>query len=178
MNERIKALRKALNLTQQEFGDRIGIKRNSVALIENGRNTSDQTIFSICREFNVSEEWLRTGKGEMFNPAPDSELDALAKKYDLSNSAYVLIEKFVGMKKEQQDVIIDFMKEVVAGLSEAGTGDFKPSHNSASAKLNIDAEVEAYRRSLEQQEKAAARLSASNGQNDIGIGDTDERKLS
>ena len=64
MNERIKKVRKSLELTQQEFAERIGMKRNSIALIENGRNTSDQTVFAICREFNVNEEWLRTGAGE------------------------------------------------------------------------------------------------------------------
>lgn len=66
LGERIKKLRKELDLTQQEFADRIGIKRNSIAQVELGRNTSDQTIISICREFNVNEAWLRTGEGEMF----------------------------------------------------------------------------------------------------------------
>ena len=45
MHERIRKLRKTLELTQQEFGERIGMKRNSIALIEGGRNTSEQTIF-------------------------------------------------------------------------------------------------------------------------------------
>lgn len=67
MNERIKELRKALGLTQQEFADRVGIKRNSFANYETGRNTPlDAIIVSICREFNVNETWLRTGEGEMF----------------------------------------------------------------------------------------------------------------
>lgn len=68
MKDRIKQLRKALELTQQEFADRIGIKRNSFANYETGRNTPiDAIIVSMCREFNVNEEWLRTGDGEMFN---------------------------------------------------------------------------------------------------------------
>ena len=67
MNERIKKLRKALDLTQQEFADRIGVKRNTIATYEIGRNTPlDAVIASICREFGASEEWLRTGAGEMF----------------------------------------------------------------------------------------------------------------
>lgn len=68
IGERIRMLRKNLNLTQQSFADRIGMKRNSVAQIELGRNTSDLTIFSICREFNVNEDWLRDGIGDMFLP--------------------------------------------------------------------------------------------------------------
>lgn len=69
IGDRIKELRKALGLTQQEFADKIGIKRNSFANYETGRNTPlDAIIVSICREFNVSESWLRTGEGEMFIP--------------------------------------------------------------------------------------------------------------
>ena len=67
MNERIKKLRRELGLTQQEFCTRIGLKRNSISLVESGkRNISDQAILSICREFNVNETWLRTGEGDMF----------------------------------------------------------------------------------------------------------------
>lgn len=67
MNERIKELRKALGLTQQEFANKIGIKRNSLANYETGRNIPlDAILLSICREFNVSEDWLRNGIGDMF----------------------------------------------------------------------------------------------------------------
>lgn len=68
MNQRIKQLRRILDLTQQDFAERIGLKQNSIALIESGkRNISNQAVLSICREFNVNETWLRTGEGEMFN---------------------------------------------------------------------------------------------------------------
>lgn len=67
MKDRLKKIRKDLDLTQQEFADRIGIKRNSLANYETGRNTPiDAIIISICREFNVNEQWLRTGEGEPF----------------------------------------------------------------------------------------------------------------
>lgn len=74
MNTRIKYVRKEVGLTQSEFGDRIGVKHNSVAQFEAGsRNPSEQTIKMICREFHVSEEWLRTGKGEAFATQPTRE---------------------------------------------------------------------------------------------------------
>ena len=67
MNERIKKLRKALELTQQEFADKIGTKRNTVANYETNRNEPSNSVISlICREFCVNEQWLRTGEGEMF----------------------------------------------------------------------------------------------------------------
>ena len=67
MGDRIRQLRKALGLTQQEFADRIGVKRNTIAQYEIGRNEPIESILSlICREFDVNEEWLRTGSGEIF----------------------------------------------------------------------------------------------------------------
>lgn len=67
MNERIRKLRKHLDLTQREFADRIGVKQNTVAQYEIGRNAPiDSVVSLICREFNVNEEWLRNGTGEMF----------------------------------------------------------------------------------------------------------------
>ena len=81
MRNRIKALRKQLNLTQQEFADRLGIKRGGVANYEVGRNEPvDSVISLICREFNVNEEWLRNGTCEMFLPADrNSDIARLTK---------------------------------------------------------------------------------------------------
>lgn len=67
MGDRLKVLRKKLGLTQQEFADRLGIKRNAVTNYEVGRNDpADMVVSLICREFSVSEKWLRTGEGDMF----------------------------------------------------------------------------------------------------------------
>ena len=79
MNERIKELRKALNLTQQEFADRLNIKRGAIANYEVGRNEPiDAVISLICREFNVNEEWLRDGSGEMFRAEEENSIVARA----------------------------------------------------------------------------------------------------
>lgn len=67
MKDRIKSVRKELALNQTDFGLRIGVKQGTVAAYENGsRVPLDSVIVSICREFGVSEHWLRTGEGEMF----------------------------------------------------------------------------------------------------------------
>ena len=67
LNKRLKELRKTLDLTQQEFADRIGSKRNTIAKYETDTNIPSAAVVSlICREFNVNEEWLRNGQGEMF----------------------------------------------------------------------------------------------------------------
>lgn len=74
IGERVKELRKQVNLTQQVFADRLNLKRNTVGSYEvNVVEPSDRTISDICREFNVNETWLRTGEGEMFNQITQSE---------------------------------------------------------------------------------------------------------
>ena len=67
MGERVRELRKTLRLSGEKFGEKIGLKKVAVSQIETGRNNlSEQNILAICREFNVNEDWLRYGTGEMF----------------------------------------------------------------------------------------------------------------
>ncbi len=74
MKDRIKQIRKSLGLNQAEFGKRVGVKGNTIGNYEIGlRTPSDAVIFSICREFHVSEEWLRTGAGEPFVDLGENE---------------------------------------------------------------------------------------------------------
>lgn len=66
MKDRIKKVRKTNNLTMEQFGNRIGITKSSVSLLESGKNSpSEQTLRLICKEFNVNIDWLQTGNGEM-----------------------------------------------------------------------------------------------------------------
>lgn len=91
MNERIKRIRKAVGLTQSEFGERIGVKGNTVTNYETGlRTPSDAVILSICREFNVNEPWLRTGKGEMLLQLDkDEEFDRLCAEIQMSDDEFI-----------------------------------------------------------------------------------------
>lgn len=74
LKDRLKKLRKELDLTQQAFADKIGMKQNTIAQYEMGRTTpSDAIVFSICREFGVREEWLRTGEGGMFEQLTEQQ---------------------------------------------------------------------------------------------------------
>lgn len=104
MNERIRELRKALNITQQELADKLSLKRNTIATYEMGKATpSDRTISDICREYNVSEEWLRDGTGEMFIPVTRDEE----------------IEIFIGnVLKDEPDNFKKRLISVLAKLSE------------------------------------------------------------
>lgn len=65
--ERVREVRKSLNLTLEKFGEKLGVGKTAISNIEVGnRSLTDQMFISICREYNVSEEWLKTGGGEMF----------------------------------------------------------------------------------------------------------------
>jgi len=120
IGDRLKRLRKELDLTQEAFASRIGSVQNTITGYESGRrNPSAPVISLICREFDVNEEWLRSGTGEMFAPESNDELEALAKKYNLSNADQVLIEKYVNLKSGSRETIINFMIDVVAALDGA-----------------------------------------------------------
>lgn len=72
MNERIRELRKHLNLTMEAFGSRIGVSKSTISNIENGnREATEHMIKSICREFGADYMWLTTGEGEMFVESDD-----------------------------------------------------------------------------------------------------------
>lgn len=100
MNERLRKLRKTLDMTQQEFAEKLGIKRSTMATYESGRNEPiDAVISLICREFDVNEEWLRTGEGEMFIE--------LTKEEEIAN--------FIGEVLRDEDD--SFKKRLISGLA-------------------------------------------------------------
>ncbi len=156
MNERIRELRKTLNLTMEKFGQQLGVKKNTVSQWESGANSlTDQMFKSICREFNVREEWLRNGTGEMQNPSPSDALDQLKHDYHLSKADYVMVEKFVNLRPEIRQAVFHYMKEVAASFEESGAG--SDGVLNAGHKPSIDEKVEDYRRQLEAEEKVAGR---------------------
>lgn len=133
MKDHIKKIRKELDLTQQKFADKIGVKRNTIAMYEMGKTIpSDQTVKSICREFNVNEEWLRNGIGEMFKAAPSDALDQLAYKYHLSEADYTIVEKFVTMRPEARKLLFHYMQEINAVFENTGIDPSAPAYRDES----------------------------------------------
>jgi transcriptional regulator with XRE-family HTH domain len=88
MKNRVSNIRKALHLSQESFGSRLGVTGASISRIEKGeRSITEQMILAICREFNVREEWLRDGKGDMFLDFTEDEFAKAAAS--LSSDAFV-----------------------------------------------------------------------------------------
>ncbi len=158
LGERIKKVRKDLDLTQQEFANRIGSTQNVLANYETGRrNPSSSVINNICKTFNVSEEWLRTGEGEKFNPKSSAAMEALARERGLTHSDFVIIEKFLSMKPESRLAVAEYMLEVAAALN---SDDTPLSFISGGKNADIDTEVAAYRSDLRLDEQLATKQEA------------------
>ena len=125
MKDRLKQLRKTLGLTQQAFADKLGVKRNTVGQWECGINPlTDQTIFSICREFDVNKEWLRTGKGEMFVIRSDEEEiaaflgDVLSEEGETYKKQLILA--LANLSDEGWRGIKEFLDAIIAEKKERG----------------------------------------------------------
>ena len=118
IGERIKQIRKNQNQTMEVFGQRIGVTRNSISMIESGRNNpSDQTIRSICREFSVSETWLRTGEGDMYEPRPTDLLEALTVEYGFSEKERRVAEMFLTLDVNRRRAALEYLSDVVDALN-------------------------------------------------------------
>lgn len=109
ISERIKAIRKFYDKTQQDFADSLGLKQNTIATYEMGRLApSDRTIADICRVYNVNEQWLRTGEGEMFlDLGPDAQLEKIFDQIQLSGDDTIraIIRTYWGLSDQDKAVI-------------------------------------------------------------------------
>lgn len=127
MNERIKALRKKLGLTQQAFADRLKIARGNIGAYEVGKNApSDAVISLICKEFDVSENWLRTGEGEMFvKLSEDEEIASLVSDVleDGKNNPFYgiildIMRTYNELSPASQEVMKEFSEKLVANMKK------------------------------------------------------------
>lgn len=127
MNTRFKSIRIEKHLSQEEFGKRIGIEsRSHISALENGNRTiTDRIINDVCREFNVNEQWLRTGKGEMFKERSPSEeigyyVEDLLEYDGHGNPFYDMIiemmKTYVELDEKSQAVIRSYFQSVSDGI--------------------------------------------------------------
>ncbi len=94
MNDRIKEIRKSLGLTLEKFGERLGVTKTTISRIENGiNNVTEQMRKSICREFNINEDWLQTGEGEMYRKSNDDISQIIDEIMKGENEFYIKIFK-------------------------------------------------------------------------------------
>lgn len=111
--ERLKYLRKTLNLTLEKFGEKIGLKKNSMSAIETGRNNLTESVAkSICREFNVDYFWLTEGEGEMFINIPDTIIEEMKIAYNLSDFEEKILKQYLILTEDERSVLQDILKKM------------------------------------------------------------------
>ena len=149
IHERIRYLRKdALGMNQTEFAERLGLKQGSFSSIESGSSTvTDRTIKAICMVFNVREEWLRTGEGEMYSSAELFSLDRFVAERGASELELAIVKAYFELDPATRRTVLEHFKARLA-----------------SAVIDEDeAEAEALKQDYLRQKKAAAVSSATAG---------------
>lgn len=121
MKDRIKEVRKDNRLTQADFGERIGVKGNTIGNYELGlRNPTDAVILSICREFKINEEWLRTGNGNKYNFPKDETAAIVSELLEEKNPTYDIIRSIMKtyqkLDPKSQKAIDVFAEELLKEL--------------------------------------------------------------
>lgn len=112
--ERVKEIRKTLNLTLEKFGEKLGVGKTAISNIEKGnRNLTEQMAKSICREYNVNYDFLTYGDGEMFDDLPQTIIDELCAQYNLSDTEKAIVEMYVSFPEDLRQVIKDKIIELL-----------------------------------------------------------------
>lgn len=144
IRDRVFELRRVLNLSQEAFGTKISLERSAISLIERKqRNVTERCIKDICREFKVSEQWLRNGTGNMFERSDSTILSLLKEQYDADTLDLEIIEQFLKLKPEKRQIIKEYILSIASAYQEAS------STKQENTEKSINEQVEAFRRELE-----------------------------
>lgn len=126
MNNRIKAIRKDQEMTQEEFSSKIDLSRNFIAQIESGlKAPSDRTVRDICRVFNISENWLRTGEGEMYMPEMDEDAAYVSDLLeDTDDTVYQIIKGIMktyrSLGEKEKETLRNFAQDFLDNMKDGG----------------------------------------------------------
>ena len=117
INERVKHFRKnTLHISQAEFAAKLGMKQTGISYMErDGSTVTDQTIKAICLLYNVNEEWLRTGSGEMYAKTDTFSLDEFIKDKNATSLELEIIKLYFELDPEIRKAAIEHFKN---GLSK------------------------------------------------------------
>ena len=162
LKDRIRHFRKNIKkLTQDEFRKEINLSRSNLASIETGAvNVTDRVIADICKTFNLSEHWLRTGEGDMNVESETSLVDSLTKQMNMSAEQRKLMEIFLTMSDEKRDSVskaffdfLDAARQLDAAESAAPPSNPAINQQRTMTDDELEAEVEAYRAALIAEQK-------------------------
>lgn len=112
--ERVKMVRKACGLSQEEFANRIYLSRSVIVNIENRRvpEVKDSIIRAICGEYHIDFNWLTTGEGDMFTAEEDYIINGLANEFQLDDLDKKIVESYLKLSHDQRMVVKNFLKQI------------------------------------------------------------------
>lgn len=157
IHARIKELRKHLKMNQTDFGQKLNLSQTAIGQYENGtRNITDRSIAQICATFQISENWLRTGEGEMYDESESSLFATFAKQYELSEAEQRAARYLLNLSSEERQQILHHIVQ----LAEAIT-----STDQKVDLAKIDKELAAYKEELIAAEKGLSASEATEEKN-------------
>lgn len=166
LGERIKKVRKELDLTQQAFAAEIGSTQNALTGYETGRrNPSAAALNNICKTFNISETWLRTGDGEMFiQQSKEDELKTAVDKLlsgETSEFKQRLVKVLASLKEEQWVFLEEKLEEILGAKAQV------QEPEPLTIEQEARAEAERYYQELVKEKKLALQASSAK-ESDVG----------
>jgi Predicted transcriptional regulator with C-terminal CBS domains len=174
LGERIKKIRKTLDLTQQNFSKQIGTTQNSLTGYETGRrNPSSSVINNICKTFNISEHWLRNGEGKMFTSEPVFDLEEYVKQHGATYVEIEILKAYFDLDANVRGKLLQHFQNKLSAINSianisisAESIDARPREEKQVKDWtdeDIEDEVEEYRRELIAEKKQAEKLSDLSG---------------
>ncbi|MDE6934448.1 MAG: helix-turn-helix domain-containing protein [Oscillospiraceae bacterium] len=114
MQDRVKMVRKSLDLSQEAFGRALGVTKTAICGIEAGRRgLTEQMALSICREFNVNYDWLKEGSGEMFDAVPETLVDELSHEFQLDDLDKRIILGYLRLSETDRAAIKRYIQSIL-----------------------------------------------------------------
>ena len=111
--DRVRIIRKEASLTQEKFGERLGVSKVAVSKIENKVNSlSDQMRKSICREFRINEEWLLSGTGEMHVSSGADLITRFSTEYGLDSLERTILLEYVKLSPQSKQMFKAYLKSI------------------------------------------------------------------
>ena len=112
MKDRLKGIRQGMNLTQQEFAERLGVRKNTISQWESGTNNINPVmVTAICREFGIHRRYLETGEGPIYTDRGEDSMAVMARNYGLGDEDVAVIRAYVRLSPKQREAVRQFMRE-------------------------------------------------------------------
>lgn len=163
IQERIRFIRKeVLKLNQADFAQKIKISRSNLGNIETGSvNLTDRIVYQICQTFDINEEWLRTGNGEMYAENDESIVRELIEKYHMTENQQRIMYAFLAMDDEKRERVATAFFDFIESMRQ---------QESKQSDADIEAELDAYRQELkaEAEARVSSPSAAGNGSSKRG----------